>query len=314
MKTIIMPDSIDCAPYPCARPADPTFWPITWSGFQSGPAGWATVILDQLGDVRTVEAVHWVLGDLSMHPCKSTTCWRSPRSFSGVTAVPVPRLPRCGCNQSPIGPESAVLGRLCREGARRKEKRRPPRKTAGAVQSGEPLRLDAAGHRYAGSHSPVLNCPIYGGRSHPRLSPTHDAPETGCKRWSFAAGADRDIWTCEDWHVNASREVPGYVDAPRNRYRAPLSGADIRRLYDFPGESWDDVRASIAKLAWEIGRERDFNCRLRHALPAMAQEPKTPLQTRIYLRRLAERTLEDPGVREEIERQTMMDAITHQGE
>ncbi|WP_231690695.1 MULTISPECIES: hypothetical protein [Achromobacter] len=149
---------------------------------------------------------------------------------------------------------------------------------------------------------------------HPRLSPTHDAPETGCKRWSFAAGADRDIWTCEDWHVNASREVPGYVDAPRNRFRAPLSGADIRRLYDFPGESWDDVRASIAKLAWEIGRERDFNCRLRHALLAMAQEPKTPLQTRIYLRRLAQRMLEDPGVREEIERQTMMDAITHRGE
>lgn len=98
------------------------------------------------------------------------------------------------------------------------------------------------------------------------------------------------------------------------QFRKPLCGADIRLIYDLPGESWDGIRASIAKLAWEIGRERDFNCRLRNALLAMAQEPKTPLQIRVYLRRLAQRMLEDPGVREEIERQALMDSITHRGE
>jgi hypothetical protein len=149
---------------------------------------------------------------------------------------------------------------------------------------------------------------------HPRLSPLHDTPESGCKRWAFASESDRDIWTCEDWHVNAAREIPGYVEPPPNRFRRPLSGADIRQLYDYPGETWGDVRASMAKLAWEIGRERDFNFRLRNALLTIAQQPKTPLQTRVHLRRLAQRLLEDPGVREEIERQTMMDSIAHRGD
>lgn len=149
---------------------------------------------------------------------------------------------------------------------------------------------------------------------HPRLSPVHDAPEIGCKRWVFDAGANRDIWTCEDWHVHASREIPGFLEAPKEKFRQPLSGADIRTLYDNPGNTWDDMRAALGKLAWEIARERDFNCRLRNALLVLAQESKTPLQTRVYLRRLAQRLLEDPGVREEVERQTMLDSITHRGE
>lgn len=149
---------------------------------------------------------------------------------------------------------------------------------------------------------------------HPRLSPTHADPERGCKRWTFSPEADREIWTCEDWHVNASREIPGYVEAPATTFRRPLNGADIRLIYDHPGETWEAIRSSIARLAWEIGRERDFNCRLRNALLALAQQPKTPLQTRVYLRRLAQRLLEDPGVREEIERQSNRDAIAHRGE
>lgn len=149
---------------------------------------------------------------------------------------------------------------------------------------------------------------------HPRLGPIHDAPETGCKRWTFSPSADRAIWTCEDWHVNASRDIPGFNEAPTGQFRRPLSSADIRALYDNPGDTWGDVRAALAALAWEIGRERDFHRRLRVALLALAREPKTPMQTRVYLLRLAQRLLEDPGVREEVERESLLDAIRHRGE
>lgn len=146
---------------------------------------------------------------------------------------------------------------------------------------------------------------------HHRKPPVHDRPELGCTRWAWAAEADRDIWTCEDWHVAAGRDIPGYVEAPLNLYRPPLSGAEVRDIYETPCHTWKEARQALRLLAWEIGRERDFKVRIRDCLLALAAQPKTPMQTRVYLRRLAQRVMEDPGIREEIERQLLRDQAYH---
>lgn len=145
---------------------------------------------------------------------------------------------------------------------------------------------------------------------HPRQGPSHDAPEKGCTRWGYTPDADRDIWTCEDWHVQMSREIPGWTDAPLWRYKAPLSGVDVRDIYEQQYHTWQEARLALGQLAWEIGRERDFKIRIRETLLALAKQPKTPMVTRVHLRRLALRLMEDPGVREEFERRVAADAQT----
>lgn len=143
---------------------------------------------------------------------------------------------------------------------------------------------------------------------HPRLPPAHDRPEAGCPRWTLAPESDPNIRTVEDWHVHASQVVPGFVPPPPNAFRSALRGVDIRDHFE---RAQTDPRSACGALAWELARKFDLDYRMYEALLAMARETKVPAQTRVYLRRLAQQYLQEPGVQEEIARREMRDQAYH---
>lgn len=140
-----------------------------------------------------------------------------------------------------------------------------------------------------------------------RLSPIHDNPAAGCNRWAFDPTANREIWTVEDWHVHASQEIPGFAPPPLNRFRPALVSAalhDLHAAHPSPG---------TVAMAWEIARLHNVLTRVRSALLELRKD-KMSMTSRVHLRRMAERLLEEPGVREAIEREEMQDQIQHRGQ
>lgn len=131
---------------------------------------------------------------------------------------------------------------------------------------------------------------------HHRLPPVHKQPRHGCTRWAFNRTADPDIRTVEDWHVRASRDVPGFrlQPDPGIAYRPPLAGADVHRLY------YRDPSPASKAMAWEIARQRDLVLRLRDALIELARHPKAAPVLRVYLRRLVEHLADEPCVVERV--------------
>ena len=107
----------------------------------------------------------------------------------------------------------------------------------------------------------------------------------------------------------SSEAIPGYADAsPFQHFRAPLTAADIRDLHT------RDPSPSCTAMAWEIARLRDLLLRVRETLLVLAQQRGTDMRTRVYLRRLADRLLAEPAVREELERLEMRDQSRHRAE
>lgn len=140
-----------------------------------------------------------------------------------------------------------------------------------------------------------------------RLPPIHDRPESGCNRWAYDPAASRDIWTVEDWHVHSSKDVPGYRTAQPNAFRSPLTPVKIHELH-----SQHPSPATVA-LAWEIARLHDVLVRIQEALLEL-RKGKMPLSTKVHLRRLAERLIDEPGVRQAIEKAEAHDRMVHRDE
>lgn len=140
-----------------------------------------------------------------------------------------------------------------------------------------------------------------------RLPPIHDAPAAGCNRWAYDPSANRDIWTVEDWHVHASKAVPGFLEVPQSKFRAPLTGPQIHEAHDA------HPSPTTVAFAWELARTDDLLLRLYYALLELAKG-KMPLSAKVHLRRLAQHLLAEPRIRAAIEREAVRDQITHRGE
>jgi hypothetical protein len=166
----------------------------------------------------------------------------------------------------------------------------------------------------AANHS-CFTCGYFGGLmglraacSNRRLSPIHDEPATGCKRWtSYNPAADREIRTVEDWHVHASKAVPGFSEVPAMAFRPALTGPQIHQAHDA------HPSPATSAFAWELARGDDLLLRMYYALLEMAKG-QMPLSARVHLRRLAQHLLDEPRVRAAIEREAMKDQIAHRGE
>lgn len=143
--------------------------------------------------------------------------------------------------------------------------------------------------------------------SNRRLSPIHDEPATGCKRWTYNPAADREIRTVEDWHVHASKAVPGFSEVPAMAFRPALTGPQIHQAHDA------HPSPATSAFAWELARGDDLLLRMYYALLEMAKG-QMPLSARVHLRRLAQHLLDEPRVRAAIEREAMKDQIAHRGE
>lgn len=135
------------------------------------------------------------------------------------------------------------------------------------------------------------------GCDHRRHAPAFDQPQQGCLHWVFNRSADEGIRTVEDWHVHASRAVPGFDEPDKSiPWREPLTSSALHKLCREGAQS-----PSTSPLAWEIARQRNLVIRLRGALLVLAKD-KMPLRARVILRRLADRIAEEPCVTEQIQK------------